>query len=78
MAEFYTTKNEMAVRAQLMVGVFAENFEKIGKNRFFRLKTENFQIFQVRASDELLRLTTDLKEFLILHDFHFLTHNIKS
>ncbi|KAF1764353.1 hypothetical protein GCK72_004300 [Caenorhabditis remanei] len=50
MAEFYTTKNEMAVRAQLMV----------------------------RASDELLRLTTDLKEFLILHDFHFLTHNIKS
>ncbi|PIC43503.1 hypothetical protein B9Z55_004216 [Caenorhabditis nigoni] len=49
MTEFYTIKNEMAVRAQLMV----------------------------RASDELLRLTTDLKEFLILHDFHFLTHNIK-
>uniref|UniRef100_A0A8R1EVJ8 Mediator of RNA polymerase II transcription subunit 22 n=2 Tax=Caenorhabditis japonica TaxID=281687 RepID=A0A8R1EVJ8_CAEJA len=49
MTEFYTTKNEMAVRAQLMV----------------------------RASDELLKLTTDLKEFLILHDFHFLTHNIK-
>ncbi|CAI2337349.1 unnamed protein product [Caenorhabditis sp. 36 PRJEB53466] len=49
MAEFYTTKNEMAVRAQLMV----------------------------RAADELLKLTTDLKEFLILHDFHFLTHSIK-
>ncbi|CAA88887.1 Mediator of RNA polymerase II transcription subunit 22 [Caenorhabditis elegans] len=49
MTEFYTTKNEMAVRAQLMV----------------------------RASDELLKLTADLKEFLILHDFHFLTHNIK-
>ncbi|CAB3404801.1 unnamed protein product [Caenorhabditis bovis] len=50
MTEFYTTKNEMAVRAQLMV----------------------------RASDELLKLTNDLKEFLILHDFNFLTHSIKT
>ncbi|CAJ0603243.1 unnamed protein product [Cylicocyclus nassatus] len=32
----------------------------------------------VRACDELLKLTNDLKEFLILHDFNFLTHAIKS
>ncbi|CAI5443502.1 unnamed protein product [Caenorhabditis angaria] len=48
MSEFYTTKNEMVVRAQLMV----------------------------RAADELQKLTSDLKEFLILHDFHFLTYSI--
>ncbi|VDN25009.1 unnamed protein product [Cylicostephanus goldi] len=33
---------------------------------------------KVRACDELLKLTNDLKEFLILHDFNFLTHAIKS
>uniref|UniRef100_A0A8R1XTJ2 Mediator of RNA polymerase II transcription subunit 22 n=1 Tax=Onchocerca volvulus TaxID=6282 RepID=A0A8R1XTJ2_ONCVO len=27
----------------------------------------------IRAADELLKLTHDLKEFLILHDFNFLT-----
>uniref|UniRef100_A0A1I7WJ26 Mediator of RNA polymerase II transcription subunit 22 n=1 Tax=Heterorhabditis bacteriophora TaxID=37862 RepID=A0A1I7WJ26_HETBA len=32
----------------------------------------------VRACDELLKLTNDLKEFLILHDFNFLTHAIRS
>ncbi|WKY07179.1 hypothetical protein Q1695_006975 [Nippostrongylus brasiliensis] len=32
----------------------------------------------VRACDELLKLTNDLKEFLILHDFNFLTHSIKA
>uniref|UniRef100_A0A0N5APR7 Mediator of RNA polymerase II transcription subunit 22 n=1 Tax=Syphacia muris TaxID=451379 RepID=A0A0N5APR7_9BILA len=31
----------------------------------------------VRAADELLKLTHDLKEFLILHDFNFLSHAIQ-
>ncbi|CAI4221018.1 unnamed protein product [Auanema sp. JU1783] len=31
-----------------------------------------------RACDELLKLTNDLKEFLVLHDFNFLTHAIKA
>ncbi|KJH52246.1 surfeit locus protein 5 [Dictyocaulus viviparus] len=50
MSEYYTIKNEMAVRSALIV----------------------------RACDELLKLTNDLKEFLILHDFNFLTHAIKT
>ncbi|VDN02681.1 unnamed protein product [Thelazia callipaeda] len=45
MSDFYTMKNETAVRAALMV----------------------------RAADELFKLTHDLKEFLILHDFNFLS-----
>ncbi|CAD6198458.1 unnamed protein product [Caenorhabditis auriculariae] len=45
MTEFFTAKNEMAVRAALMV----------------------------RAADELYKLTNELKEFLVLHDFNFLT-----
>ncbi|VDK55577.1 unnamed protein product [Anisakis simplex] len=32
----------------------------------------------VRAADELLKLTHDLKEFLILHDFNFLSSAIES
>ena len=31
-----------------------------------------------RACDELMKLTNDLKEFLILHDFTFLTQAIKT
>ncbi|VDD93510.1 unnamed protein product [Enterobius vermicularis] len=31
----------------------------------------------MRAADELLKLTHDLKEFLILHDFNFLSHAIQ-
>uniref|UniRef100_A0A0N4ZP00 Mediator of RNA polymerase II transcription subunit 22 n=1 Tax=Parastrongyloides trichosuri TaxID=131310 RepID=A0A0N4ZP00_PARTI len=31
----------------------------------------------LRAADELLRLTHDIKEFLILRDFSFLTHTVK-
>ncbi|KHN87363.1 Mediator of RNA polymerase II transcription subunit 22 [Toxocara canis] len=33
---------------------------------------------KVRAADELLKLTHDLKEFLILHDFNFLSSAIES
>uniref|UniRef100_F1LAC3 Mediator of RNA polymerase II transcription subunit 22 n=2 Tax=Ascaris TaxID=6251 RepID=F1LAC3_ASCSU len=32
----------------------------------------------VRAADELLKLTHDLKEFLILHDFNFLSSAIEN
>ncbi|VDN28078.1 unnamed protein product [Gongylonema pulchrum] len=50
MTEYYTLKNEISVRASLMM----------------------------RAADELYKLAHDLKEFLILHDFNFLSYAIQS
>lgn len=39
-------------------------------------KVWQFNLSQVKACDELSKLTNDLKEFLILHDFNFLTEAI--
>uniref|UniRef100_A0AC35TW18 Mediator of RNA polymerase II transcription subunit 22 n=1 Tax=Rhabditophanes sp. KR3021 TaxID=114890 RepID=A0AC35TW18_9BILA len=48
-AEYYTTRNEAATRAALIL----------------------------KSADELLRLTQDIKEFLVLRDFSFLTQTVK-
>lgn len=52
------------------------------KGNFLNYKVEGGKkleilVLQVRAADELLKLTHDLKEFLILHDFNFLSSAIE-
>lgn len=66
MAEFYSVKNEMTVRAALIVS--------LNNGKMVRM---NWNV-QTRACDELMKLCHDLKEFLVLHDFNFLTHAIKA
>ncbi|VDN56780.1 unnamed protein product [Dracunculus medinensis] len=46
---------------------------------YYTLKNEMVTraALMVRASDELLKLTHDLREFLILHDFNFLSYAIR-
>jgi hypothetical protein len=63
MTEYLVVKNEMVARATLMVS-FLSGLSKT-------------TLLKVRAADELLKLNNDLKEFLILHDFNFLSQSIQ-
>ncbi|VDK19354.1 unnamed protein product [Anisakis simplex] len=75
------TKTGISSRSLIRVNVDdAAHRNPVGRmTEYYTLKNEMAAraALMVRAADELLKLTHDLKEFLILHDFNFLSSAIE-